>query len=183
MGQINGVLVAAALDMPPCSKIQGCGETLLLQERKIQKIDISAVETICGFQPFFQKDGRNFTTGIDGWTMQRLTKCFSQSQLVNLNGKVYTWIHNNGTNGKWVELIATSHIRNLDLIAQFKEIPLKDYDYSLATHPAHDFANLDQPNLISDLMAWNQEVDVSEASLERVLVPAQQESNLHHSHG
>ena len=65
--------------------------------------------------------------------------------------------------------MATSHVRNLDLIAQFKEIPLKDYDYSLAAHPAHDFTNLDQLYLITDLMARIQEVDVSEASLERVL--------------
>ena len=182
LSQINGVLAAAALDMQPCSKIQGYGETLMLQECKLQETEVTAVETICGFQPFFSIDGKNYTIGIDGWTQQRFTKCFWQSQLVNLNGRMYMWIHNNNTDGKWVEQIATLHIHNMELIAKFKEVTLKDYDYSLAAHPAHDFANLDQLNLITDLMARIQEVDVSQASLEKVLVPAQQESQLQHAY-
>ena len=77
------------------------------------------------------------------------------------------WKHDNQSNGEWVEQRPTMHIQNLDFIVKFQELPLNDYDYNVAAHPAHDFANLDQLNLITDLMARIQEVDVNQALLEK----------------
>lgn len=45
-------------------------------------------------------------------------------------------------------------------------------------HPAHEFVDMSQLNVVTDLMARIQEVDIGQASLENVLVTAQQESNL-----
>ena len=53
LAQGNGLLAAAALKMPICSRLQGLGETLLLQQCREQRTNITAIETKCSFQPFF----------------------------------------------------------------------------------------------------------------------------------
>ena len=66
MAHGNGLLAAAALDLPACSRLQGFGQTLLLEQCKEQQnINITAVETSCGFQPNFLYNGKNSTIGID----------------------------------------------------------------------------------------------------------------------
>ena len=116
--------------MPTCSRLQGFGETMLLQQCSEQKANITAIETACGFQPYFLYNHKNFTIGIDGWSIHPYSDCFWQSHLININSKPHMWEINNG-NGDWVEQQANLHSVNLELIAEFEELPLNDFDFAL----------------------------------------------------
>ena len=67
LSQTNGILAAAALDLPVCTRLKGLGQTILLQQCAPKSINISAIETDCGFQPYFSYNNMKNTIGIDGW--------------------------------------------------------------------------------------------------------------------
>ena len=178
MAQGNGLLAAAALDLPACSRLQGFGQTLLLEQCKEQQnINITAVETSCGFQPNFLYNGKNSTIGIDGWSIHPYSDCFWRSHIVNFNGKPHMWIHDNGT-GDWIEQHPNLHSTTLELIAEFSEVPLNDYDFTLQAHPAHEASDLEQLNVLNDLLGRIQET--SSNSFSTVAVTESQRNNIHH---
>lgn len=73
------------------------------------------------------------------------------------------WILNDG-HGDWVEQIPNLHSNNLELIAEFPEIPLNDYDFTLKAHPAHDTSDLEQLNVLNDLMGRLEETNTNSFS-------------------
>jgi hypothetical protein len=83
LSQTNGILAAAALGLPVCSRIQGFGQTMVLQQCAVKTISLTAVETQCGFQPYFTYAEGNFTIGMDGWSIHPYSDCFWKSQYVN----------------------------------------------------------------------------------------------------
>jgi hypothetical protein len=149
--------------MPVCSRLQGFGETLLLQQCREQRANITAKETTCGFQPFFSYNNINCTIGMDGWSIHPFSDCFWQTHLVNINGKPYMWIHTDGKN-EWIEQKPNLHSTNLELIAEFEELPLNDFDFTLKAHPAHETSNLEQLNILNDLMGRIQETNTNSFS-------------------
>ncbi|KAK4021373.1 hypothetical protein OUZ56_003290 [Daphnia magna] len=46
---------------------------------------------------------------------------------------------------------------NLDLITEFEELHLNDFDYSLKSHPAHETMEIEQLNILNDLVGLMQE--------------------------
>ncbi|KZS02212.1 Uncharacterized protein APZ42_000833 [Daphnia magna] len=46
---------------------------------------------------------------------------------------------------------------NLDLITEFEELHLNDFDYSLKSHPAHETMEMEQLNILNDLVGLIQE--------------------------
>jgi hypothetical protein len=66
LSQTNGLLAASAIGLPVCSRIQGIGQTMLLQQCAVKTVALSAIETECGFQPFFTYANGNYTVGMDG---------------------------------------------------------------------------------------------------------------------
>ncbi|KAK4006591.1 hypothetical protein OUZ56_011747 [Daphnia magna] len=52
---------------------------------------------------------------------------------------------------------ASIHMPNLDLITEFEELHLNDFDYSLKSHPAHETMEMEQLNIINDLVGLMQE--------------------------
>ncbi|KAK4007171.1 hypothetical protein OUZ56_012333 [Daphnia magna] len=46
---------------------------------------------------------------------------------------------------------------NLDLITEFEELHLNDFDYSLKSHPAHETMEMEQLNILNDLVGLMQE--------------------------
>jgi hypothetical protein len=70
LSQTNGILAAAALGLPVCSRIQGFGQTMVLQQCAVKTISLTAKETQCGFQPYFTYAEGNFTIGMDGWSIR-----------------------------------------------------------------------------------------------------------------
>ncbi|KZR99852.1 Uncharacterized protein APZ42_004126 [Daphnia magna] len=46
---------------------------------------------------------------------------------------------------------------NLDLITEFKELHLNDFNYSLKSHPAHETMEMEQLNILNDLVGLRQE--------------------------
>ncbi len=156
MAQSNGILAATILGLPECSRLQGMGQSLMLQECTKKETTVTAVETTCGFQPLITYNSINYTIGTDGWSLHPYSSCFWKSQLVNLNGKSYHWEFNS-TFGDWVEQIPNVHSHTLDLIAEFDQLPLKDFDFELKAHPAHETSNLEQMNILNELMGKIQE--------------------------
>jgi hypothetical protein len=47
LSQTNGILAAAALELPICSRLQGLGQSLLLQECEKKQVTVGAIETKC----------------------------------------------------------------------------------------------------------------------------------------
>lgn len=132
LAQTNGILAAAALNLPRCTRIYGFGQAMTLQQCDPVNVLISAKETKCGFQPFFVYNKINSTIGTDGWSIHSYSDCFWKNQLININGYPHAWEHNE-TAGDWIKQEATIHTPNLDLIAEFDELHLNNFDYALKT--------------------------------------------------
>jgi hypothetical protein len=175
LAQTNGILAALTLKLPTCSRLQGIGQSLLLQECKTRRANITAVETNCGFQPFYAYKDENYTIGMDGWSLHPYSNCFWKTHLVNLNGRTYSWEHN-ATVGDWTEQKPNIHTPNLNLIAEFSELPLKDYDFMVKNHPAHEVADLEQLNVLNDLMGRIQ--DAKSHSLSQIIMSEKQDNNI-----
>ncbi|KAK4007241.1 hypothetical protein OUZ56_012401 [Daphnia magna] len=151
LAQSNGILAASALGLPICTRLQGFGQAMTLQQCETKRIFISANESKCGFQPFFNYEDKNCTIGVDRWSIHPYSGCFWKTHLVNLNGFHHTWEHNS-TDGEWVKQKASIHMPNLDLITEFEELHLNDFDYSLKSHPAHETMEMEQLNILNDLV-------------------------------
>ena len=177
LAQSNGLLAATTLNMPTCSRLQGLGLVLILQQCETKRINITAKETTCGFQPYFNHNNVNFTIGLDGWSMHPFVDCFWPSQYVNFNDKIFKWIFNQ-THGEWQEQTPTIHSYNLNLISEFKELPLKDYDYMVQAHPAHDIIELEHDNVVNELISRVQEAQSN--SLNKILMTTKQDSNINY---
>ncbi|KZR97033.1 Uncharacterized protein APZ42_008311, partial [Daphnia magna] len=67
LAQSNGILAASALGLPICTRLQGFGQAITLQQCETKRIFISAKESKCGFQPFFTYEDKNCTIGVNGW--------------------------------------------------------------------------------------------------------------------
>ena len=175
LSQTNGILAAVALQLPECSRLQGLGQSLLLQECTKQRLNITAIETSCGFQPFTIYNGINYTIGTDGWSLHPYSPCFWKTHLVNLNGKTHHWVHTTQKND-WVELKPNIHTSNIKLISQFDEIHLKDYDFNIHSHPAHKISDLEQLNVLNDLIGRIQ--DASSNSISNLVMNTKKESKI-----
>ncbi|KAK4015066.1 hypothetical protein OUZ56_030056 [Daphnia magna] len=76
LAQSNGILAASALGLPICTRLQGFGQAMTLQQCETKRIFISAKESKCGFQPFFTYEDKNCTIGVDGWSIHPYSDCF-----------------------------------------------------------------------------------------------------------
>ncbi len=175
LAQNNGILAAAAVGLPTCSRLHGIGQSLLLQECSVKKVNVSAVETKCGYEPITMYNSENYTIGLDGWSLHPFTPCFWKSDFVHLNGKSYHWEYND-TFKEWVEQKPNVHIHSLNLIAQFEEIPLKDYDFALKAHPVYEKSDLEQMNVLNELIGRMQ--DSSSNSLAQLVMSEKQDNNI-----
>jgi hypothetical protein len=151
LSQTNGLLAASVLQLPTCSRLQGLGQSLLLQECEQVKVFVTAKETKCGYQPLTIYNNKNYTIGTDGWSIYPFSNCFWKSNLINLNGKTYHWEHN-VTHSGWIEQLPTIHTPNLNLVSEFQELPLNDFDYALKGHPAHSTADMENLNVLTELI-------------------------------
>ncbi|XP_045035875.1 LOW QUALITY PROTEIN: uncharacterized protein LOC123476928 [Daphnia magna] len=175
LAQTNGLLAAAALGLPMCTRIYGFGQAMTLQQCDPKRISLSAKETKCGFQPFFVYGKNNCTIGLDGWSIHPYSECFWKSQLININGYPHTWQHN-ATAGDWIKQEATIHTSNLDLIAEFEELHLNSFDYGLRNHPAHGTMEMEQLNILNDLVGRINEGEGKE--LPDILVTEEQDNQI-----
>jgi hypothetical protein len=64
-----------------------------------------------------------------------------KSNLVNLNGKKFHWEHNT-THADWTDQTPNTHTPNLNLVSQFEELSLNDFNYALKGHPAYSVTDL-----------------------------------------
>jgi hypothetical protein len=158
LSQTNGLLAASVLELPTCSRLQGLGQSLLLQECERVQVFVTATETRCGYQPLTIYNNKNYTIGTDGWSIHPFSNCFWKSNLVNLNGKTYHWEYNS-THSGWIEQVPTIHTPNLNLVSEFQELPLKDFDYALKSHPSHSTADLERLNVLNELIGRIEETN------------------------
>ncbi|KAK4013780.1 hypothetical protein OUZ56_026333 [Daphnia magna] len=163
LAQSNGILAALALGLPIFTRLQGFGEAMTLQQCETKRIFISAKEFKCGFQPFFTYEDKNCTIGVDGWSIHPYSDCFLKTHLVNSNGFHHTWEHKS-TDGYCVKQKSNIHMPNLDLITEFEELHLNDFDYSLKSHPAYETMEMKQLNILNDLVSLMQESDSKSVS-------------------
>ncbi len=76
LAQAYGLLAADLLGLNPCNRIEGNGRTLVLHECRTETVTVKAIETKCGFQPFFINNNKNWTIGKDSWSMHPFHECF-----------------------------------------------------------------------------------------------------------
>ncbi|KAK4006572.1 hypothetical protein OUZ56_011726 [Daphnia magna] len=159
LAQSNGILASSALGLPICTRLQGFGQAMTLQQCETKWIFISAKESKCRCQPFFTYEDKNCLIGVDGWSIHPYSDCFWKTHLVNFNGLHHTWEHNS-TDGEWLKQKANIHMPNLDLIMEFEELHSNDFDYSLKSHPAHETMEMEQLNILNDLVGLMQQSDL-----------------------
>jgi hypothetical protein len=175
LSQTNGLLAASAIGLPTCSRIQGLGQTMLLQQCAVKTVVLTAIETQCGFQPFFTYASENYTVGMDGWSIHPYSACFWKSHFVNINGNAFAWEHN-ATSGEWVKQNPTVHTANLELIAEFEELQLNDFDLALKAHPAHNVMEMEQLNILNDLVGRLHETESK--AMSNIVVTKEQDNNI-----
>ena len=175
MAQTNGLLAAAALDLPTCARLKGLGQTVLVQQCTVRRANVTAKETECGYQPYFLYNDMNYTIGTDGWLIHPFTDCFWKSQYVNLNGKTHSW-QKQGTEWEWIEQKETIHYAHLELITEFKEVELNDYNYEIRSHPAHNVNDLENINVLNELIGRIE--DSNSDSLSDLVASRQQNTNI-----
>jgi hypothetical protein len=175
LSQTNGILAASAIGLPTCSRIQGLGQTMLLQQCTVKTVVLTAIETQCGFQPFFTYASENYTLGMDGWSIHPYSPCFWKTHFVNINGNAFAWEHN-ATSGEWVKQNPTVHTANLDLIAEFEELQLNDFDLALKAHPAHNVMEMEQLNILNDLVGQLHETESK--AMSNIVVTREQDNNI-----
>jgi len=175
LSQTNGLLAASAIGLPVCSRIQGLGQTMILQQCAVKTVALTAIETECGFQPFFTYANENYTIGMDGWSIHPYSECFWKSHFVNLNGNAFAWEHNL-TNGEWIKQSPTIHTAHLELIAEFEELKLNDFDLALKAHPAHDVMRIESLNILNDLAGRLHGTELK--ALSDIIVTDEQDNNI-----
>jgi len=163
--QWSGLLAAKSLKFDTCSKLTNVGQSLLLQECKPITVKISALESRCGFQPYFQYNSANLTVGRDGLSLHPFDECFWNSHLIPISDKTYFWRHDgNISNGDWIEQKGTIPLHGLALISGFQHTILKDYDYELRSHYAHEQQFFEPLNILSEIMGHLQGEEESSIS-------------------
>jgi hypothetical protein len=52
----------------------------------------------------------------------------------------------------WIEQVPTIHTPNLNLVSEFQELPLNDFDYALKGHTDHSIADMENLNVLTELI-------------------------------
>ena len=113
----NGLMAATANNFPKCHRLKSLGNALLIQKCAETTINISAKNTSCGAEPYFN----NQTIGKDGYSLHPFVRCFWPNGLANLNGKIHSW---NGT--EWTPATPNFHFATLRLIDKFNTTTWKN---------------------------------------------------------
>ena len=169
--QLSPILAARSMNMQPCERVSGRGESLLLQECKSITKEIGAFQSNCNFQPVFEHDGFNWSLAADGWSPVRITGdqndfCFwRDGNYININGGTYYWKHDtvNPLKGNWELQKPTIHQSQLSLVKRFKLKPVNDYNYRLLGHSFHGQMEVEHLTILMELAARAQQYQSSSA--------------------
>jgi len=156
MAQISPLLAATGLgkNVSVCGRIEGRGETLIMQQCVPHKVEMKAILTRCGYEPIFAfgENNHSMTIGIDGWSMRNYTECFHNSHYIGMNGKTYYWHSRYDiNNGNWLEKNATIHGSQAALVAGFDELMLNDEDFKLFAPNRNSRMELEKLNILMEL--------------------------------
>ena len=172
LAQSNGLLAARALGLGICEHVESSGMTLILQQCAKDEITISAKETRCGYQPFFQDNqNKTFTIGKDGWSLHEFLDCFWSGPYVTFNDFTYTYV-----GGEWRIQRPDIHLTKLHLVNKFAELPINEYDFSPRHHHAYDMHSMEQLNVFSELLSRVQETNSD--SLSDLVMDVQSKNNV-----
>ena len=161
MAQIDGILAARAIGLPTCHRIQAAGESLHIKKCTPKEINVTAKITKCGPEPFWN----NNTISKNGFSLYPFTECYWSSPHVNLNGKTYTFIHND-----WIEEKFSIKLPSIKIIQAFTEIVDKEPITITVPLNTYKTQTLEQLNIVSDLMA---KLELSQANTLTTIIPAE----------
>jgi len=152
LAQLSGLMAATAFGLGQCQRLTGSGQTLQLQQCRSVRVDVTAEETSCGWQPRLIWQQLKYTIGLDGFSLAKWsTNCQYSGPYVNLNNRVHTW-KVNGTGGQWVPENATIHLSNLQLASKFDDYIVNDYKYELKGHVGHVMRASENMNMINAII-------------------------------
>ena len=112
---------------------------------------------------------------MDGWSIHPYSACFLKFHFVNINGNAFAWEHN-ATSGEWIKQNPTVHTANLELIAEFEELQLNDFDLALKAHPGHNVMEMEQLNILNDLVGRLHETESK--AMSNIVVTKEQDNNI-----
>ena len=87
LAESNGLIAARADNLPLCHRLKPNGVHLIVQKCKELNITVTGAKTKCGYEPKYL----DFTIGRDGFSLHPFQECCWKDELVNLNGRSYTW--------------------------------------------------------------------------------------------
>ncbi len=145
LAETNGLMAAMANNLPLCHRLKPNGKHLIVQRCETKNITVTAKETKCGFEPFYDTN----TIGRDGYSLHPFQECFWKDGIVNLNGKSYKWDEGNR---KWKLEIPTYHLSTIKLTQKFQELEDNEYKYSFKHHQAYQDREFEQLNVINELV-------------------------------
>ena len=113
----NGVLAARALGLNECQRIQAYGLTQIVEQCRALKVQVKVTHSaMCGWQPFWERDGVNYTVARDGFSEVKFVKCSWINGVVNFNSKIYQYI-----NDEWLLQSPSIDISGVGMQTHFTE--------------------------------------------------------------
>jgi hypothetical protein len=145
LAESNGLIAARANNLPMCHRLKPNGVHLIVQKCKELNITVTGAKTKCGYEPKYL----DFTIGRDGFSLHPFQECFWKDELVNLNGRSYTW---NSTFKNFTLVYPTYHVATMNLRERFNEIDDRELEFVLQHHKAYDAKEFEQQNILNELV-------------------------------
>ena len=145
LAESSGILAAQANNLDMCNRLKPMGDSFIIQKCNVINITVSAKETSCGYEPFFN----NQTIGRDGYSLHPFRECFWEDGLVNFNGKTFMW---KKEVNDWIFVHPTHHRSALRLAIKFNEINDIEANYQLNHHEYYQRQEVERTNAINELI-------------------------------
>ena len=145
LAESNGLFAAMANNLPLCHRLKPNGQHLIIQKCKPRNITVGAKQTKCGYEPHYE----NYTIGRDGYSLHPFLECFWKDNIVNLNGKSFSW---NKEANVWKQEKPTYHLATLKLTEKFADIKDNEYQFKTLHHAAYESDEVEQLNVINEMV-------------------------------
>ena len=145
LAENNGIQAAIANNLPRCSRLKPNGVHLLVQQCKEMNVTVRGEKTKCGYEPRFG----SYTIGRDGYSLHPFQECFWKDQVINLNGRSYSW---NETTENFTLVHPTYHLATINLQEKFPDIDDNELEYQFLHHKAYETSEFEQQNVLNELI-------------------------------
>ena len=148
IAQYSPILAGRALNLPSCQRIEGKGQSLVVEQCKPKTIsfdDIAPIKTTCAVEPVWG----NRTISSDGFTEIDFRPCIFEKGIVNFNGKSFHYF-----NSSWIEIKPHIQLRGVGEATHFEEIADDEYTFLHNLEAKEETKRIDQLTMVTEHISF-----------------------------